>query len=295
MMLVERARAKINLTLSITGRRRDGYHLLDSFVAFAGCGDRLDLDPGPALVLNINGPMAHLCGAGDDNLVLKAARLLHERIPDLNMGTFTLHKSLPVAAGIGGGSADAAAALRLLAKLNGIAPDDPRLLAAALKAGADVPVCVGSHSARMSGIGEALAPVALPRVPAVLVNPRVAVSTRDIFAALNVQADAALPNATGEALAHASTCASVTDLAHHLARAPNDLEPVARRLQPVIGDVLEALRITEQCALARMSGSGATCFALYPNARAALRAAHHLRRVYPGWWVRATGIGENRR
>lgn len=290
MMLVERARAKINLTLSITGRRRDGYHLLDSFVAFAGCGDRLALDPGLALALNMDG--WHMCGAGDDNLVLKAARLLHERIPDLNMGTFTLYKVLPVAAGIGGGSADAAAALRLLAKLNDIACDDPRVMAAALQAGADVPVCVGVHSARMSGIGEVLAPVALPRVPAVLVNPRVALSTRDIFAALNVQADAALPNATGEALAKASTCASVTDLAHHLARAPNDLEPVARRLQPVISDVLEALRITEQCALARMSGSGATCFGLYPNARAALRAAQHLRRVHPGWWVRATGIGD---
>src|SRR5580698_10354114 len=144
--LVEDGRAKVNLTLRVVGRRVDGYHDLESVVAFADCADRLTLEPGPELSLTTTGPLAEACGETADNLVLKAARLLAKSVPDLKAGAFTLDKVLPVAAGIGGGSADAAAALRLLARLNGITPDDARLRDVAVATGADVPVCLRSHA-----------------------------------------------------------------------------------------------------------------------------------------------------
>src|SRR5262252_2217280 len=154
--LIEDGRAKVNLTLRVAGRRVDGYHDLESVVAFADCADRLELVPGPALALEITGPLAGACGETSDTLVLKAARLLAERVPDLRLGAFALEKVLPVAAGIGGGSADAAAALRLLARLNGLSLDDSRLQKVALATGADVPVCLASRACDMTGIGEGL-------------------------------------------------------------------------------------------------------------------------------------------
>ena len=159
--LVEDARAKVNLTLRVVGRRVDGYHDLESVVAFADCADRLSLTPGPELQLQTTGPLAQACGETADNLVLKAARLLGERVPDLKLGDFTLDKVLPVAAGIGGGSADAAAALRLLARPNGLAVDDARLIEVARLTGADVPVCLASRACVMTGVGETLLPLAL--------------------------------------------------------------------------------------------------------------------------------------
>jgi 4-diphosphocytidyl-2-C-methyl-D-erythritol kinase len=183
-MLTEEARAKVNLTLRVVGRRVDGYHDLESVVAFADCADRLSLTPGSSLDLKTIGPLADACGETADNLVLKAARLLGERVPDLKVGSFTLDKVLPVAAGIGGGSADAAAALRLLARLNGLALDDERLREVALLTGADVPVCLASRACDMTGVGETLLPLSLPKMPCVLVNPRVPVATKDVFAAL---------------------------------------------------------------------------------------------------------------
>ena len=173
-MLIEEGRAKVNLTLRVVGRRVDGYHELESVVAFADCADRLSLAPGAALDLTMSGPLAQACGETSDNLVLKAAHLLGERVPGLKIGSFTLDKVLPVAAGIGGGSADAAAALRLLAQLNGLALDDKRLLDVALETGADVPVCLTSRACDMTGVGETLLPLSLPIMPCVLVNPRVA-------------------------------------------------------------------------------------------------------------------------
>lgn len=164
--LVEDGRAKVNLTLRVVGRRVDGYHDLESVVAFADCADRLTLAPGSELELKTTGPLAAACGDTSDNLVLKAALLLRELVPDLKVGSFTLEKVLPVAAGIGGGSADAAAALRLLARLNGLALDDPRLLEVALQTGADVPVCLASRACDMTGVGETLLPLSLPRFPA---------------------------------------------------------------------------------------------------------------------------------
>jgi 4-diphosphocytidyl-2-C-methyl-D-erythritol kinase len=154
--LVEDAPAKVNLTLRVLGRRADGYHEIESLVAFAGVGDRLSFAPGGALALNVRGPSAGEAGATADNLVLKAARALADRLPTVGAGTFDLEKRLPVAAGLGGGSADAAAALRLLARTNKLAPDDPLLYAAARATGADVPVCLDPRTRLMRGIGEIL-------------------------------------------------------------------------------------------------------------------------------------------
>ena len=165
-------------------------------VAFADCADRLTLTPGSELALTTTGPLAQACGEAADNLVLKAARLLGERVPDLKAGNFTLDKVLPVAAGIGGGSADAAAALRLLARLNGLALDDARLLEVALETGADVPVCLASRACDMTGVGETLLPLSLPKMPCVLVNPRVPVATRDVFEKLGLRNGELLVGAT---------------------------------------------------------------------------------------------------
>src|SRR5438309_10549284 len=185
--LSDEGRAKVNLTLRVNGRRADGYHDLESVVAFADCADRLTLSPGSDLTLKMSGPLAQACGETSDNLVLKAARLLSERVPDMKVGSFSLDKVLPVAAGIGGGSADAAAALRLLSQLNGLALDDPRLREVALLTGADVPVCLVSRACDMTGIGESLLPLNLPIMPCVLVNPRVSVATKEVFEALGLR------------------------------------------------------------------------------------------------------------
>src|SRR3954452_21959417 len=185
---VEHAPPMVNLTLEVLGRRADGYHLLDSLVVFARAGDRLRFAPGKALSLNVRGLTAKQAGPLDDNLVLKAANALAAEIPDLKLGRFTLEKRLPAAAGLGGGSSDAGAALRLLARANGIALGDPRLQKAARRIGADVPVCVDPRPRRMRGIGEVLsAPLTLQKLAAVLVNPGVAVPTRDVFALLGLK------------------------------------------------------------------------------------------------------------
>ena len=181
----ERAPAKINLTLRVVGRRADGYHDIESLVVFAGVGDTLTFAPARALALKVDGPTAAAAGTIGDNLVFKAASALAERVEGLKLGRFALTKRLPVAAGVGGGSSDAAAALRLLARANRIALDDARLMEAARVTGADVPVCLDPRPRMMRGIGEILSgPVALPKLPAVLVNPRVAVPTKDVFTAL---------------------------------------------------------------------------------------------------------------
>jgi 4-diphosphocytidyl-2-C-methyl-D-erythritol kinase len=286
---VEEGRAKVNLTLRVTGRRVDGYHDLESVVAFADCADRLTLTPGTELKLTTSGPLAEACGKTSDNLVLKAAQLLKARIPDLKVGSFTLEKVLPVAAGIGGGSADAAAALRLLAKLNGLPLDDARVREVALQTGADVPVCLASQACDMTGVGETLLPLSLPKMPCVLVNPRIPVATKDVFAALGVRPGELLVGATDviQAQAWPEDGASVEDWVESLAASSNDLEEPATRIRPVIGDVIAALNATNGAWLARMSGSGATCFAIYENTAEAGRAAEQIRRDRPLWWVHA--------
>ena len=288
-MLIEEGRAKVNLTLRVVGRRVDGYHELESVVAFADCADRLSLAPGAALDLTMSGPLAQACGETSDNLVLKAAHLLGERVPGLKIGHFTLDKVLPVAAGIGGGSADAAAALRLLARLNGLALDDKRLLDVAIETGADVPVCLTSRACDMTGVGESLLPLSLPIMPCVLVNPRVPVATRDVFAALGLRNGELLVGATDviRAIAWPEKGASVEDWVEVLAASSNDLEAPATRIQPVIGEVIAALSATNGAWLARMSGSGATCFAIFENTAEAQRAAQKIQLDHPQWWVHA--------
>jgi 4-diphosphocytidyl-2-C-methyl-D-erythritol kinase len=214
--------------------------------------------------------------------VLRAVRALAERVPDLKLGRFSLSKRLPVAAGLGGGSSDAAAALRLLASANGIARDDPRLMQAAVATGADVPVCLDPRTRRMGGIGEILSdPLDLPRLPAILVNPGVAVSTRDVFAALRLPPIAPAAQAGRPA----------GTLLDEIANGRNDLEAPAIELEPAIAELLAVLGRLPGCRLARMSGSGATCFGLFESTRAATAAGRTLRVGYPGWWVRATVIG----
>ncbi len=290
MALADTARAKVNLTLRVLGRRPDGYHELESVVAFASVADRLTLDPDAPTGLSVTGPGAADCGELADNLVLRVARGLAEMVAGLRTGHFTLEKHLPAAAGIGGGSADAAAALRLLAARNDIAADDDRIMAVARATGADIPVCVASTACVMTGVGENLTPLALPPMPCVLVNPRVAVATRDVFAALGLK-PGQLRTGIGEvleAIAWPAAGAAPDEWLDVLAGGVNDLEAPAIRVQPVIAEVLAALRATAGVQLARMSGSGATCFALYPSADAAGAAAEALRGQRPGWWIEAS-------
>jgi 4-diphosphocytidyl-2-C-methyl-D-erythritol kinase len=291
--LIEDGRAKVNLTLRVLGRRVDGYHDLESVVAFADCADRLTLKAGSDLILTATGPRAQECGETADNLVIKAARLLGERVAGLKVGEFTLDKQLPVAAGIGGGSADAAAALRLLARANTIEIDDIRVIAAAELTGADVPVCLSSRACVMTGVGESLLPLNLPTLPCLLVNPRVPVATSDVFAALGLRSGEMRVDATDvvQASAWPESGASVEDWLATLAAGSNDLEAPAMRIQPIIGEVLSALRAAAGVRLVRMSGSGATCFAIFANDEAAQRAAQSIQLDRPLWWVHAGTLG----
>lgn len=275
-MITETARAKINLSLHVTARRADGYHLLDSLVAFAEVGDRLHFAPDPEVTLALEGPFAAGLAAEPDNLVLRAARALGAG-PD--GARITLDKQLPVASGMGGGSADAAATLRGLARLWGRElPGDQ-----GLALGADVPVCLAGHSARMRGVGEQITRVRLPRLPAVLVNPGIAVATGAVFAALD-RFGPPMP----EALPVMETAREAVQA---VAALRNDLEAPARRIAPAVDAVLTAIRAQEGALLARMSGSGATCFGLFTSDPTAHAAAAALRRAAPDWWCVATRLG----
>jgi 4-diphosphocytidyl-2-C-methyl-D-erythritol kinase len=288
--LTDLAPAKVNLTLRVLGRRDDGLHEIESLVVFAQLADSLSLATSQPLDLDVRGSNSADTGPVADNLVLKAARALAAQVPGLQLGHFTLFKRIPVAAGLGGGSADAAAALRLLARLNGLAPDDPRLLVAARASGADVPVCLDPRARVMRGIGEVLSnPVQLPELAAVLVNPGVAVPTKDVFAALDRQLGAQTQYGGGNPSSfEARPAAGMAGVLAELAGDRNDLEPPAISVAPVIAEVLAALRASPECRLARMSGSGATCFALCDSEPAATAIADALRATHPSWWVQAT-------
>lgn len=290
--LVERAPAKVNLTLAVRARREDGYHDLESLVAFAAAGDELRFAPGgEGHRLVVRGRRAAMAGPVPDNLILKAARLLTERVPALPGGTFTLIKRLPVAAGLGGGSSDAAAALRLLAHAGGLAPDDPRLMEAARLTGSDVPVCLDAEPRFMRGIGHDLgAPLPLPRLPAVLVNPGVAVPTPEVFRRLGLKAGTHLGGDPATVI-EAMVPLRRDDFVALLATSHNDLEPPALALAPVIGGALSELRADPACRLARMSGSGATVFGLFDTCRAAAAAGKVIAARHPGWWVKSTMLG----
>ncbi len=286
--LVELAPAKVNLTLAVLGRRADGYHLLDSLVVFAGIADRLTLAPGPELTLTVRGATAGRAGPLDDNLVLKAARALAAQVPGLKLGRFTLDKRLPVAAGLGGGSSDAAAALRLLARANRRKPGSLPFGKIAPRIGADVPVCIDPRPRRMRGIGEVLSePLKMPKLAAVMINPGVAVPTKDVFMRLGLRAGGPVRRAA----AARALPRGIEDFVEYLTRHGNDLEGPAVEIQPVIARVLDDLRGTKGCLLARMSGSGATCFGIYESPRAAAAAARSLSAAQPKWWVKATTFG----
>ncbi len=275
-MLRETAWAKVNLYLNVVGRRDDGYHLLDSLVVFPDIGDVLSAEHDPEISLSITGPSGAGLTAGADNLVMRAAHSLAAACHVPTGAKIVLEKNLPVASGIGGGSADAAAALRLLCRLWSVSPDPAALAGLAAGLGADVPVCLPSATARMQGIGEILAAApALPACGMVLVNPGVAVSTPDVFRARR-GAFSMVPT-TPQSWPNAEVMAA------DLKRYGNDLEPPALSLCPEIGDALTALRLEAGCLLAQMSGSGATCFGIFSDSSSAIAAAERLKRL--SWWV----------
>lgn len=288
------APAKINLFLHITGRRpaqgpKAGYHELESLVVFAqdiAACDRIAVAPADTLGLTLDGPQAGALSQ-DDNLVLRAARLL-QAVNGLKTSpagaAISLTKILPVASGIGGGSADAAATLHALRALWQIEVDDDTLGRMAAELGADVPVCLFGRAAMITGIGEQI--VAQPDLPSfwlVLANPGIALATRDVFSALAGQYGPLMP--------FERRPDSAADLAILLRARRNDLEAPARFLAPEIDPVLAALKAQSGCLLARLSGSGATCFGLFAEKRDAEFAARNLARAYPKWWVAATAAG----
>ncbi|WP_374441507.1 4-(cytidine 5'-diphospho)-2-C-methyl-D-erythritol kinase [Stella sp.] len=277
----ERAPAKVNLFLHLTGRRADGYHLLDGLVAFTRFGDRVRATRADGLSLAVTGPFADAVPAGEGNLALTAAAALRARLPGAPGAAIRLDKQVPVAAGLGGGSSDAAAVLRALARL-WRAPPSVGLEEIAQGLGADVPMCLAARPARISGIGEVIRPcAAFPALPILLVNPRRPLATPDVFRARSGPWRAPWPDVA---------TAAMEPLLAALAGTANDLTEAARSLEPEVGSALRALEGTPGCRLARMSGSGATCFGLFGDAQAATRAARRLRRRHPGWWVRATRL-----
>ena len=277
------APAKINLYLHVTGRRPDGYHELDSLVVFVALGDTVTVAPADRLDLAIDGPFAGALPAGGDNLVLRAARALADTAGVEAKAAIGLTKRLPVAAGLGGGSADAAAALGALAALWGIEAGPGLLGGIALGLGADVPACLDGRPAFVGGIGEELSPAPLlPPAWVVLANCGRALSTAAVFA------DYASPFSGPDRFSQAP--ADAGELAALLARRRNDLSAPARRLEPAIGDTLAALEACPGVLLARLSGSGATCFGLFEDEAAARAAARRLGAERPGWWVACSAL-----
>lgn len=270
----EPAWAKINLTLHVTGQRADGYHLLDSLVVRAAVGDLLSVTPSAELELFIDGPYADAAPLDDRNLVIRAARLLDAE--GTRGARLLLTKVLPAAAGIGGGSADAATALKLLSGHWGVPmPEDVARL------GADVPVCMHNGPQRMRGVGEDLSPAGpLPPCWLVLVNPNKSVSTPEVFNRLASKQNAPMPQAIPD-------FKTLQDFVAWLAVQRNDLEAPALQVVPAIADCLGAL---DDALLARMSGSGATCFGLYDSEEAANHAAARIDHAHPGWWVTAAEV-----
>ena len=283
-----RAPAKINLTLQVIGRRADGYHELESLIAFAGLCDWLAFEPGGDLIVEVVGPRASEVGPVDQNLVVQAARSLALHIPELRLGRFFLIKRLPAAAGLGGGSADAAAALRLLADELGLPLDDPRIRASALATGADVLACLSPQARMMGGVGDKLGPaIQLPKICAVLVNPQVQAPTPKVFAAFDFPPTTTLEARTRSFPTEGFDAAEVFDL---LSQRRNDLEAAAIKVAPPIAAVLSRLSEIPDAGAIGMTGSGATCFALFSDRRSAAATRRTIAAEHPGWWVEETGL-----
>lgn len=283
-----RAPAKLNLTLRVVGRRADGYHELESLVAFAGLCDWLGFEPGEDLSLEVFGPRAGEAGPVHENLVVRGARSLAAQIPGLRLGRFRLIKRMPAAAGLGGGSADAAAALRLLATEVGLPVDDPRVLASARATGADVLACLAPQARTMGGIGDELGPaVRLPRTFVVLVNPQVQAPTPKVFAALDLASELQTEPTTRRVPVMGFGSDAVLDFR---AFGHNDLEAAAIRVAPQIETVLTRLSKIAVAEAFGMSGSGATCFALFSDRRTAAATQRSLAADHPEWWIKATKL-----
>ncbi len=287
--ITERAPAKINLTLDVFGRRPDGYHQLASLVAFASdSADVITLDCARPISVAVDGPFSSAIVG--ENLIDRTLQLVAETHPRLRLGAVSLQKNLPVAAGVGGGSADAAALLRSIRRAN--APDDASVdwMALARHLGADVPVCFVNRAAWMTGLGEAVVPVArLPALNAVLVNPRCEMpvnKTARVFECLNASAvDAAHhPAAPAPFLTD-------SDLLEYMAQHGNALDAAAAQVAPVITTIKQALMQIDGCRYAAVSGAGPTCFGIFATRHDAARAAHDLSSAHPTWWVVATSIG----
>lgn len=288
-MLREFAPAKINLYLHITGRRPDGYHILDSLTAFAGVGDEIRLEPAPRFDFIVDGPQADLLKQEppEKNLAVRAAQALAERCGKKLDLRLTLIKNLPVASGIGGGSSDAAATLRVLASNWNIAADDPSLAAVASTCGQDVLVCLNPENCYITADGTAMGPE-LPHTNIVLVNPGKALATADVYKTF--KNDGGIFSGAAQ---FSETPPDATALAAMLKTRANDLAKPALRLMPGIGEVLTALEKSDPL-LARMSGSGATCFGLYPDRDSARRAAADILTAHPDWWVIQSHIPSRR-
>lgn len=282
-----RAPVKVNLSLRVLARRPDGLHLIKSLVAFGEPCDWLGFAPGEALGLEVEGQAAIQSGPPDKNLVLKAARALSLAIPNLKLGRFRLVKRLPAAAGVGGGSADAAAALRALADANGLRLSDPRVCAAALASGADVPVCLFAQARMVEGVGEKLGPpLRLPPIFALLVNPGVAIPTRDVFETL--RSNPAPPLLSDHLSAAPARTYSLT--LGSLAEDRNDLETAAVERAPIIEELLNRLASLPAARFSRMTGSGSTCLAAFENCEHAEQARKLIAAEHPCWWVEATRL-----
>ncbi|RWX62558.1 4-(cytidine 5'-diphospho)-2-C-methyl-D-erythritol kinase [Mesorhizobium sp. M4B.F.Ca.ET.089.01.1.1] len=276
------APAKINLALHVTGRRADGYHLLESLAVFTRFGDRVEIEPTETDRLSISGKYAPAVPADDSNLVVKAREALRREAGSLDTQpvAINLEKNLPVASGVGGGSSDAAAVLRGLVQTWRLDIDDAELARIGLSLGADVPMCLAARPLIARGVGDEISAVeGFPALALVLVNPGIAVSTPEVFKALASRDNEALPPLPGKLDFHT--------IRNWLEATRNDLEPAARAIQPAIGEALKALRKAD-AGFARMSGSGATCFGLFETGNVAKRAALDIRRRHPDWFVAAT-------
>jgi 4-diphosphocytidyl-2-C-methyl-D-erythritol kinase len=281
------AAAKVNLTLHITGKRDDGYHLLDSLFVFVDVGDDIEVSPADKLSLVMDGPFGpELSRDADaqDNLVIRAAQLLYARRDQADEAAIKgacirLIKNLPIAAGVGGGSADAAATLDAVSELWGLSLHRQSLMAIGLELGADVPACIAATPVQVSGIGEVIVPAPpLPVFHLVLVNPGIPLSTAQVFAGLTPEMFSAADPLKGPV-------GDVGKLVVELEQRHNDLEAPAIKQVPQIAQVLDVLRSTTGCQFARMSGSGATCFGLFEDPNLAAEAAKEIRRSYPNWWA----------
>lgn len=277
------ARAKVNLYLHITGKRADGYHLLDSLIVFAEGGDVVEARAADKLALTIDGPFADGLDSGPENLVLRAAGALQTLTGGKQGAAIKLTKNLPIASGIGGGSADAAATLHALCDLWRVNPGREALLQLTAKLGADVPVCLAGRPSFVGGIGEDIAPAdGLPRSWLLLVNPRVATPTPAVFKARRGD--------FSQAGRWPQPPQDFTDFTARLKACRNDLTEAAISVTPQIRDVLATIAALPDCALARLSGSGATCFGLFADERSARAAERQLRAAYPQWWSLAAAM-----